>query len=501
MRKRTDLNLKEKLKLLEKYDALEANLSQRAAAARLGIPQSSLSDLLKKRENLEAAELRNENLSRKRQRAGNHEDVDNVTSQWFAKVRKQDAMLNGPLIKAKAKSFAEKLGVQDFTASDGWFSRWKKRENIVYSKLHGEGASAETEAADNWMKNVWPKLHAEYDAKDIFNADETALYFRALPEHTFIFKKEHLNGFKKFKERLTLLCCVSMVGEKKGLLAIGKSQKPRCFKNIKKLPLEYKASANAWMTTNIFSDWLIQWNRHLKKQNRKVLLLVDNCKPHESLPPVTQIKVVFLPPNTTSVIQPCDQGIIKSFKSHYRQEICRTILNQMDNGVFKSNELAKKITVLSALHMAAKSWDKVSEKTIKNCFKKGGFISNETENASDENIESDANFYLPPFVMQQQFEEWNAIDDNVPATGEGDEDLLLPYLEEQNEEEYEDDNLDELTTIPTNGEILHAVEVLKSAVMHFSSEFEIQYNYENFIMNILHKNMKQTKIDDYFKKE
>lgn len=500
MSKRKDLDLDEKLEILEKFDALGGNVSQRRAAVKLGIPQPTLSKILKNREKLAADKLSNVNPARKRQRTGTDPKVDGALRDWFCQVRSKDAMVDGPLLKAKAKEFAEKLGNDGFTASDGWFSRWKKRENICYSKMHGEAGSADMTAASNWMDTVWPKFQEEYEAENIYNADETALYYRALPEHTYIFKSEkEVRGFKKLKERITLLCCVSMTGERKGLLAIGKHKSPHCFKNVKKLPLEYTHSKNAWMTANLFSDWLLGWETELRKQNKKILLLVDNCKPHLSLPPLKNIKVVFLPANTTSVIQPCDQGIIRSFKSYYRQEVSRTILSQLDNGDSNSNQLAKKISLLQAFHMATKAWNQVSDKTIRNCFRKGGFISGDVE------AEDARNFYLPPHLLEQQFEEWNSVDDNVETAGELlDEDILADYLDENpvdDHSEVESDDDSSSVRIPTNKEMLNALEVLKAGVLSLSAEFQIQYDYENFILNLVNKNKKQTTIDTYFKKK
>jgi len=41
--------------------------------------------------------------------------------------------------------------------------------------------------------------------KDIFNADETGLFYRCTPDKTLAFKSERCSGGKKSKERITLL--------------------------------------------------------------------------------------------------------------------------------------------------------------------------------------------------------------------------------------------------------------------------------------------------------
>lgn len=228
------------------------------------------------------------------------------------------ARVNGPILKSRAEELAKSLGAVDFNASNGWFSRWLKRENIIYAKPAGEKAEADNVAADSWLREEWPVLREEYSPNNIFNADETGLYWRALPEHTYLFKSEKVGGVKVSKERITILYCASMTGEKRDLLVIGKSKKPRCFRNVKKLPMDYDANANALMTNTIFRTWLIKWDKELQLKQRKILLLINNCTAHTDLPAVKNIKVVFLPANTTSIMQPCDQGIIRTFKAHYR---------------------------------------------------------------------------------------------------------------------------------------------------------------------------------------
>ena len=75
------------------------------------------------------------------------------------------------------------------------------------------------------------------------------------------------------------------------------------------------------MLTTLFQDWLCDFDQQVGQKHRgqRVLLLLDNCTSHklEGLD-LLNVDVHFLPPNTTSKIQPMDAGIIMSFKKHYR---------------------------------------------------------------------------------------------------------------------------------------------------------------------------------------
>jgi hypothetical protein len=63
--------------------------------------------------------------------------------------------------------------------------------------------------------------------------------------------------------------------------------------------------------------------------------------------------VIFLPANTTSLIQPCYQGIIIAFKAHYRREMRARIIAELDDIQDRSDAsaVAKQVSLLDALHL------------------------------------------------------------------------------------------------------------------------------------------------------
>ncbi|GBL74291.1 Tigger transposable element-derived protein 6 [Araneus ventricosus] len=114
---------------------------------------------------------------------------------------------------------------------------------------------------------------------DIFNADETDLFYRVLPEKTLCLEGEKCSGGKISKERLTLLLCCNMLEDFEIPVVIGKTKKPRCFKNIdvRKLSVSWKSNKKAWITTEIMSDWLMELEKKMKKQKRKIILFMGQC--------------------------------------------------------------------------------------------------------------------------------------------------------------------------------------------------------------------------------
>ena len=109
-------------------------------------------------------------------------------------------------------------------------------------------------------------------------------------------------------------------------------------------------------------------------------MTLDNFSAHitgvEIAPPPSNIRVEFLPRNSTSKFQPLDQGIINSFKAHYRKQWLSYILSEL--------ELDYNPLVTMNLHLTIRwtlqSWyNSVETSTIQNCFRKST-LSNHVKN-------------------------------------------------------------------------------------------------------------------------
>ncbi|GFW43567.1 tigger transposable element-derived protein 1 [Trichonephila clavipes] len=198
----------------------------------------------------------------------------------------------------------------------------------------------------------------DYSADQVFNADETGLYWKKLPNRTYIAKDEKTaSGHKVSKDRVTLLLCSNASGDRmlKPLL-INKFLRPRALKgkDLKQLPVHWMANPKAWMTTAIFTEWFnncfvpeVEAYMKEKSLDFKVLLIVDNAASHPQLEH-PNVQLVFHPPKTTSLIQPLDQGIIATFKKYYIKTTSITVdgvvgLEGDNDGEEKSSPLTRKL--------------------------------------------------------------------------------------------------------------------------------------------------------------
>ena len=77
------------------------------------------------------------------------------------------------------------------------------------------------------QQQVLRPLLRQFSADDVFNLDETGLFWQLLPNKTMAFREEQCTGGKKSKQRITLLVGANMSGsEKFPLLVIGNPGDP-----------------------------------------------------------------------------------------------------------------------------------------------------------------------------------------------------------------------------------------------------------------------------------
>ncbi|XP_006007310.2 tigger transposable element-derived protein 4-like [Latimeria chalumnae] len=412
------------------------------------------------------------------------------------------------MLKQKATQLAAEQG-KEFNPSDGWLSCWKARHNIVQRKEYDEKQDADLPAAAEWKAETLPSILDEFEPCDIFNADETGLFYWGFPDRGLGMLREELAGGKKAMDCITLLCCANMDGTKKRpLMVIGRSKSPCCFpKDHLKMFVIYRNSAKAWMTSSLFQEWLKNWERELRLQNCHVCLLIDNCLAHSVNVNLSHIVLKFLPPNTTSVMQPMDMGVIKNFKGHYRACLNVRIIASLDaNPQLRAVDVAKKPTLLDAIHLEKESWATVLPQTVCNCFRKGGFVSTgDNAGAVDiDDIDVLADVVIPDNMTAEEFEAIIEVDSQLETAGELTDVELLetvaaakhPQVEEPQEDSASDDEPKE----PSLQEQLHTMDIFWRICQHRG--FEIGYQAARKIETDLHieaaNRKKQTTLDNYF---
>ena len=259
------------------------------------------------------------------------------------------------------------------------------------------------------------------------------------------------------------------------MFVIGKSKKPRCFNGVRNLPCRYRAQNKSWMDSKLFEEWVREQDRKFECEGRKVALVVDNCPAHPDVADLRAINLVFLPPNTTCKTQPMDQGVIKATKAYYRASVVRRYIDAVEKGKGAPN-----ISVLDAMTILTRAWNKVTPETIKNCFKKAGICSeaqtiaiNDLDNpfaVLSKEIQSLREAYPEAVPANVNADDVIGIDDAVSTSESGsltDEEILAEFSSDQEAME-EDEETDEVEVLeecpkkPTASEVRSAIDVLTS---------------------------------------
>jgi hypothetical protein len=162
-------------------------------------------------------------------------DVDKELLKWFKQQRSENVPVSGPLLMVRAEERAKLLSDEEFVCNARWLDKFKLRHNISCGKVSCEARAVDCETTVERISTVWPKMREGYPDNDIFNADETGLFFGLTPERTLKFKGEKCVGGKLSKDHVTVLVCANADGTKKRKLFVtGKSKNTRCLKNVKK---------------------------------------------------------------------------------------------------------------------------------------------------------------------------------------------------------------------------------------------------------------------------
>jgi hypothetical protein len=183
-----------------------------------------------------------------------------------------------------------------------------------------------------------------------------------------------------------------------------------------------------------------------------------------------------------------------------RRKVIRIIDAGLDDPSIslQANEIAKKINVLEALHLANEAWNKVSAETIRNCFRHGGFSATEEETVTCVPEK-------PSDLSPEDYENWLTIDEDLEVAYELNEDDICDELiraNDDNSAEPVSDDEDETEgegPPPSNKDIINALTVLRKAVQHRADSkfFNEHYSYEREMMKLVEDGKKQTTIDKF----
>ncbi|GBC29359.2 tigger transposable element-derived protein 6-like [Rhizophagus irregularis DAOM 181602=DAOM 197198] len=381
----------------------------------------------------------------------------------------------------------------------------------------GEAASAPLETLNEERQKL-REIIKDYDLNDVFNCDETGLYWDLEPSKTLA--RGPLSGKKKSKKRVTILLTCNATGtEKLTPFFIHTSKNPRALKGKKKMiylliiiGIKQRGCRSLFGTI-----YLKKLDTKMRLQNRKILLLVDNAPVHitNENTQLTNVTLHFLPPNTTSHLQPCDAGIINSFKAKYRKLLVKNRVEAYEISQ-QLNKGADSLNIHDAIVFCTNAWNAVTQETIYNCWKHTGILPLVNQEEVDESVNQlgednqvereEIQFLIDqlPFDDHMDADEFIHIDDHLKSNeGLTDEEIISLVNLDKNELEVESD--EEIPSVISKVQTLNDLDDLVMFFKYSSLNNSINQSELNTLQKLRHEvlrshitDLKQATLDSYF---
>jgi hypothetical protein len=120
--------------------------------------------------------------------------LEEAVAVWVLQMEHRKVCLSDGLIQQQALRLATMMGIPaaSFRASNGWLYNFKKRHAFKQFRIHGESGDAQMMGIEEQIRVLRVKM-ATYDHDDIYNMDETGLFYNLAPDTTIASRQ--IEGF------------------------------------------------------------------------------------------------------------------------------------------------------------------------------------------------------------------------------------------------------------------------------------------------------------------
>jgi len=395
-KKRRSYTVSFKINVLKSLES-EFGGNKTACSKKYGVTRSRIQDWQKQMDTmLELKESRQITVKKMRtiqtdqekiKKRGKWPELDEAVYKWILEERKEGHLVDSFSIKIKAgQIFKDLFGDSDvqFKESNGWFAKFCSRFNVGKRAVTSIGQSIPDNALSLIEKTFsifYNRITNTMTLGDIGNMDETPVYFDMPSSSTY-----DLRGVKfvpakttgNHKLRFTVVLSMTADGRKLPPMII--------FKNLKKVPKDkfpkkilVTVSPGGSMTTDLMKVFL---QKVWRTRGRTVLripsvLILDSHRSHmtetvaKGFKEEAKTELHFLPGGLTSILQPLDVYINKSFKSKLKKK-WEDWLREGLMEFTKSNR-RKRASYGEVAKWIDESWDAVDVDLIKRSFSGCGF--------------------------------------------------------------------------------------------------------------------------------
>ena len=260
--------------------------------------------------------------------------------------------------RSKARSAVSEVMVRmeasrrwDIKASSPWVRSWMKRHGLTMRlrTTHKELTTERMIALKADYQNKCAIIFNTYPPKYIYNTDETSVYFDAPHNRTIDevgARSVEIGHTDHWADRISISLCVNYAGELLPPLVLFRCHETKKMKKTGTFSERFIDSPKGghkvpgvlmWITHKkvawFDSELMCRWYEtvyaggltYFGRSPSESVLFMDGCGAHhteevEKVAAGLGVRVETLPPNTTPILQPCDQYVNSLFKKYYQEE-------------------------------------------------------------------------------------------------------------------------------------------------------------------------------------
>lgn len=324
--------------------------------------------------------------------------VRRILQEWVSQSIWNGIPISPPIIQDTAQSVWHRIPAEhregNGSFSYKWITHFLAKMDVNISNLDDElpkPPKVWTFEERDYLKQYLGKLPHQ----DLFTLDETFLAYN-LP---IDYAQYETSRIQKRIEVVTVMLCANLEGnEKLDPLVIGKYENYNSFRNYfphepadsisqsmlgekmaRKFSLTYHSNRKSWLTSNLFHDWLVWWDKRLVVDNRKIWIILDDSCSHRIINlRLKNINLIYTSSNSRFL--PFNWGVLDEFKTRYRIQQYEALIDVQERIEKKTGQ--KKILTFdqSALKMSnafkfiKHAWDGIPIDTIKANWKSSGIL-------------------------------------------------------------------------------------------------------------------------------
>lgn len=342
------------------------------------------------------------------------------------------------------KNHSASYGRRSYGDMDPDFSPWNRHFGSGSGGKKGaRGRPRASANKESRISNQLLDILKNYDLCDVYCADELALHYNAMPNLDSAEEEEEEGDSDNKKDpvrktnhkQITVFLTCNVTGsDKRDFLVIEDSKRSEAT-TAAAIPGCHRARApHAWMTSDVFTEYLQALDYDMRRQQRYILLLVDNAPPHlpEAGKSLEHIRILYVRSYST----PFFHGIFYSVRAHYRKQILLKLFAHKPklpaaNGESKGSKSRRRgssqgstsgavsVDFEDAVGMLKEAWRSVSPLDVVQCFSKAGLCAPHIHGLPEG--DGDALPELPDgLITDEQYEEFVNVDVDAECSGDAD---------------------------------------------------------------------------------